>query len=382
MSGVRFRRVFSPSELEQLAPAWRELAANSGRPAIMLDPLWLIPWWRHYGRPHELAIGLFEKDGQLIGLAPFLVRAQSYPGRLRFRRIELLGSTGGAPDAVGSEYLDIIARRGHEQTVVQSCVRQLCNGGFGDWQECVLEAMTENAVARKVVSALSGRACLVEEALYEQAPYAVLPGSWNDYLATFSKKRRQALRYAVRDFERWADPAGWQRHRALDVASVATGIQILGKLHERRWAASGTTGAFSSHRFRDFHTEVAQQALAAGKLDLSWISVGGEPVAAQYNLIDGDAVRFYQCGRNPDVPKQVRLGIVALVFALQDAIARGNTEFDFLGGEAQYKSAFATGSRNLLRVRVARWSAREGVYQTLKAVRRVGRQLLPAGTSS
>ena len=379
MSVLNFRRVSSPSEFEKLASAWRELAASTDRPAVMLDPQWLVPWWSHYGGQHELSIGLFEKDGQLVGLAPFFVRSQSYPAGLKFRRLEFLGAAAGAEDAVGSEYLDVLARPGFEQAVIDACTRHMCNGGFGDWQECVLEAMTETALGHALAPALSRRACLIERSVFEQVPYVVLPARWDDYLATFSKKRRQALRYAVRDFERWAGPGRWRRHHATDTSSLEAGLKILVDLHSRRWVADGEEGAFSSRRFRAFHEAAAREALAAGTLDLNWITVGDEPVAVQYNLIDGKAVRFYQCGRNPDVPKQVRLGIFMLVLSIQDAIARGCSEFDFLGGEAPYKSLFATHTRTLMRVRAARWSAREGVFQTLKAVRRVGRQLMPAG---
>lgn len=378
MSVLSFRRVVSPSEIERLAPAWRELAASMGRPSVMLDPQWLIPWWRHYGGSHALAVGLFEKDGRLVGLAPFFVRSQSYPVGLKFRRLEFLGAAAGAEDAFGSEYLDIVARPGFEQEVVDTCVQQMCNGGFGDWEECVLEAMAEDALGHALAPALGRRACLIEQSAFEQVPYVVLPASWEDYLATFSKKRRQALRYAVRDFEHWAGPGGWRRHHATDAASLAAGLEILIDLHRRRWAADGEAGAFSSRRFRAFHEAAASEALAAGTLDLNWIAVAGEPVAVHYSLIDGEAVRFYQCGRKPDVPRQVRLGIFMLILSIKDAIARGSTEFDFLGGEAPYKSLFATHTRTLTRVRAARWSAREGVFQTLKAVRRVGRQLIPA----
>ncbi|HWC17440.1 MAG TPA: GNAT family N-acetyltransferase, partial [Terriglobales bacterium] len=174
-------------------------------------------------------------------------------------------------------------------------------------------------------------------------------------------------------------PAGFQRHRALDVETLSAGMNALINLHTERWAEAGHSGAFASRRFRDFHLEYSQNALASGQLDLTWITIEGKPVVAQYNIIDGDQVSFYQCGRRIGLPNHVRLGTVMHMFSLQDAIARGSRVYDFLGGEEQYKSILASGSRPLTRVRIGRPGTLELVFQGLKSVKRLGASLTERG---
>ena len=122
--------------------------------------------------------------------------------------------------------------------------------------------------------------------------------------------------------------------------------------------------------------------MQANRLDLSWITVGGEPVAAQYNLLGKNRIYFYQCGRKIEVPKQIRLGIFMNISMIKRGIALGYKEYDFLAGESGYKALFATGVRPLSRVRVSRRTAREGVLQALKGVRTVARRLGVNGGSS
>ena len=150
---LSFRLETAPDRVFTLAPAWRELLADSDGHAVMRDPAWAAAWWRHYGEGMELAVGILEQggrpgqSGRLVGLAPFVVREHAYSGGFRFRRLELIGSRSGAPDAVCSEYLDIIARRGCEEAVAAMFAARIADGGFGAWDECVLEAVLEGATS-------------------------------------------------------------------------------------------------------------------------------------------------------------------------------------------------------------------------------------------
>jgi CelD/BcsL family acetyltransferase involved in cellulose biosynthesis len=165
---------------------------------------------------------------------------------------------------------------------------------------------------------------------------------------------------ALRDFETWS--AG--RHCVRVAASPAEldeGFSVLCGLHGERWSARGHEGAFGSARFTAFHREVMHTLLAHAALELAWITVGNEPVAATYNLIWNRKVYFYQSGRRLGVPKGIKPGIVAHAYAIQRAIAAGLREYDFLGGRSQYKSELATGQRPLANLHAARPSLREHV---------------------
>jgi CelD/BcsL family acetyltransferase involved in cellulose biosynthesis len=94
--------------------------------------------------------------------------------------------------------------------------------------------------------------------------------------------------------------------------------------------------------------------LERGALELLWLEVRGEPVAAAYNLVWGRRVQFYQSGRKMDVPRRVRPGLVLHALAIQQSITAGRTEYDFMGGAVRYKAELATASRPLVSIRATR----------------------------
>jgi CelD/BcsL family acetyltransferase involved in cellulose biosynthesis len=138
-------------------------------------------------------------------------------------------------------------------------------------------------------------------------------------------------------------------------------------LHGERWAAAGKTGALSAARFAAFHNAVLPELLRAGALKLLWLTVRGQPVAAVHNIVWDRKVLFYQSGRQPDVPRGVRPGIVLHAHAIRAAIAAGHREYDFLGGESQYKSQLASASRPLVQVRAVRPSLIEQARRLIDA---------------
>src|SRR5690606_32717885 len=111
---------------------------------------------------------------------------------------------------------------------------------------------------------------------------------------------------------------------------------------------------FGSRRFLRFHELVMPRLLERGHLDLMWLSCKGEPIAAIYNIVWGDKVYFYQCGRRMDLPGKVRPGIAMHVYAMQHAIARGRTCYDFLSGVSRYKKQLAVAETPLIQVRATR----------------------------
>jgi len=91
------------------------------------------------------------------------------------------------------------------------------------------------------------------------------------------------------------------------------------------------------------------------------ISVRGAPIAALYNIAWNGKVYCYQSGRTLDVPKNVRPGVVAHVYAIRRAIETGRTEYDFMAGISQFKRKLALAYKPLVRVRAVRKSLVEYV---------------------
>jgi CelD/BcsL family acetyltransferase involved in cellulose biosynthesis len=89
-------------------------------------------------------------------------------------------------------------------------------------------------------------------------------------------------------------------------------------------------------------------------LDLSWLTVRGEAVAAHYNIVWNDKLYFYQSARKVDLPKPLRPGIVILAHMIRRSIEAGLRENDFLGGRHPYKMQLTSSTRSMLHLRVSR----------------------------
>lgn len=370
------------SAFEALSGEWAELLERSDAGSPMVTPTWLLGWWRVFGADggRELRVVTLRESGRLVGLLPLLARRIWYGGLLPFRRVELVGSGEDEEDEILSEYIGPIVERGREAELAPLLAEAIASR-VGAWDELVLPAMDGTQVLpAELERALSGIGEAARLETVSEAPFAALPGSFDGYLKSLPSSHRYKVSRALRDFEAFA-AGGAEVHVASDAASLAEGQRVLAELHAERWSAEGRPSLFSSARFSSFHRLVMPRLLDLGVLDLSWVSVRGEPIAAAYSLVHAGRLHFYQSGRKVDVPKGVRPGIVMHARAIARSIDRGLEAYDFLGGASQYKRMMATGTRPIVSLRAVRPSLRDGLRRLAGAAGPVLRPALQRAAS-
>ena len=347
-----------PADLRSLRPAWEELVARSDGGDVTLDPSWMLSWWDVFGSEggRELRTLAFYDGERLGGLAPLLSRPHRYRRAIPFRRLEMLGSGELEADETCGDYLGPIAEKGREADVASAFAEALASNVVGPWDELVITAMNGEAALPKLLSAAL-EARRVGVALEERtvAPYVALPKTFDAYLASLKQNKRAQLRKSLRAFEAWAGGPP-VLVRVKNASELAEGKRVLMALHRERW---GGDGVFGSAKFRAFHDRLMPDLLAKGALDLGWMSVRDEPVAAFYNFRWNGKLSFYQSGRKLDIPDEVRVGVTMHAYLIQSAIADGLREYDFLAGASQYKMSLALATRPLVELRAVRPSLRE-----------------------
>jgi CelD/BcsL family acetyltransferase involved in cellulose biosynthesis len=367
-NAVVCRVVEDIADLQSHQSAWLDLLERSSANEPMLSPCWLLPWWRVYGQAsgRRLKVGLFFDGDRLIGMAPLQLRRYRYRFGLPFQRLEFLGADVDENDGVCSEYLNLIAEQGREEEIARRFAAALMGGAFGDWHELVLATLDGNGVMPGLArNALDQAGLWTQQQETTAASYIPLPKSWDDYLQALGKHRRYVNK-TLRDFEQWAAGKA-EYHRAGTATEMEQGRRILHELHGQRWQSAGQEGVFQSPRFAGFHDEVMRSFFDQGLLDLHWLTVGGEALAAVYNFRRNNKVYFYQSGRKLDVPNHIRTGIVLHAHCIRQAIDNGCREYDFLGGFAQYKQQLALASRPVLQVRAIRPGLRERLRRGIEA---------------
>lgn len=383
---LEFRLVREPVELEALAPAWQALLRASLSDEPMLGPDWLLPWWSVYGAGRELRVGLFHEGERLVGLAPLCVRRRWHRPGIPLWRLEFLGADVDEGDGVCSEYLNLVAAVGQEERIAHAFAREVLRGSFGHWHELVLGALDgEGPMPALLLEAFAARGHAGERQVTTESPYLQLPDSWDTYLRQcLNKDKRRHLQQALRGFEAWAG-SDWKVEHVRGPADLMHGRGILHALHNHRWQAGDDCGgAFQKPRFVSFHDEVMPRLLERGQLELFWLAVRDKPVAVHYQIVANRKVYYYQCGRSLDVPHRVKPGIFLLAQAIRRAIEQGLREFDFLGGDAQYKRELSRTRRPLVQLRFSQGGPREWLRRGADAAcawaRQLRRRLRPVPT--
>lgn len=369
-------RIIDGNELVQLAGDWEVLLGESASDVPTLSPLWQLAWARAFGRLDGRKLQALAIFGgtRLVGLCTFVTRVTLHKRLLPFRRLELACSGEPEADEICSNYIGAIAARGHEAEVAAEVADAIAGGRLGGWDELVMPLLDGSLPMPSLLTDALRRAGV--DAVCKPttpAPYIPLPSSFEGYLQRLSSENRRLIKKSLRDFESWAGGPP-QLHVVEREAELTDGWRILTALHGERWSTRRQGGAFASSRFARFHRDVMRSLLRRGALELAWLEARGEPIAALYNIVWSGRVHFYQSGRKLELPRQIRPGIVAHVCAIRRAIELGRSEYDLLGGVAQYKRQLRLAERARVTIRATRAPVREGarrLIDRLQTLRRV-----------
>jgi len=363
-----------PADLGRLTPRWRALLARSAHAQPVMTPMWQCAWWNVFGDAERRTPWILTvEDGEaLVGMLLLTWRAATHRAGIPVRRLELLGTGEKEADEICSDYGGAIAARGREQEVAAALAATLRHASPNPWDEMRMPSMSaEDPLVPELVTALARNGIVTSIVTSGECPYIPLPRTWDAYLHALGSSRRYAVTRSLRELDKWAGPGGWELRRARTAGELTEGVRVLSELHAERWTSAGKSGVFSSERFRRFHEIVMPKLLAGAdgaSLDLSWLVVRGEPIAAAYNVVHGGRLQFYQSGRRIEVPKNVRPGIAMHALAIRTSIDAGLHEYDFLGGASRYKRDLALEARNLVTLRAIAPGLRARAVEAARAL--------------
>jgi CelD/BcsL family acetyltransferase involved in cellulose biosynthesis len=365
---AEIEKIDTPERLDGLREEWGALLAESASDNVFLTWEWLRTWWRHLAAGRRLHLLALRSAGQLVALAP-LARSSGLVGRV----LPQLGFLGTG--IVGSDYLDVIVRRGSERQAADALGDFLADSGAA----LQLRQLQAASFSEGVLLALAERGWVVARAKSDVCPFIPLAGhDWESFLASLGPEHRYNVRRRLRQLERQGQ-LRFQR-----VETDETRRDVLGelvRLHRERWSGRGGSQAFGPPEVTAFHEEWSSLALARGWLRLFALRLDGRLIAALYGFRYGRTFSYYQLGW--DAEFQTRsVGLVALALAIRAAIEEAAAEFDLLHGNEAYKSLWARESRDLFRAQAypptARGSALRAATAAAASGRRVARRILEA----
>lgn len=269
-----------------------------------------------------------EAAGETVALALFNRR------RRWFRRARLWLHEAGLP-ALDTPFIEHNGVVTSDPGLIADCLRAALHHG-----NLVLSGVDERTL-------LAARA--VGKAWRRHSPR---PAPWVDLdrvreaggvVSLFSANARQQLRRARRRHEQ----AGKLRLvRAADMAEALVFLRELAALHEASWQARGKPGAFAEPFFARFHEALLRRALPRGEAELLRVTAGERVLGLLYNFVYQGRVLAYQSGF-AGAETGPSIGQICHWLAIEEHAAAGRNAYDFLAGEARYKSRFATGAAEM-----------------------------------
>lgn len=329
---IEIRRVDSVAEFALLEREWNDLLRRSAADTIFLTHQWLAAWWEAFGTGDGLCVLLCtEHDGdgsRLVGILPAYIQR----GRcLRpVRRLRFLGS-----EVVTSDFLDVIAASGRETEVVDAILDHLSRSGSAPILD-LTDIREGSPLLQRVEGGEKGDGWRFHRwPVYKRCPVIALPADRDAYLAGQSRRFRRNFQYYLRHLQE----QGMELQVLRTPEQIAEALGDFQVLHNSRRGQMNQGGIFATPQQQRFYADVLQRLARSGWVELIFMTVGGQRVAAACQFDYGNAVYYYQNGYDISWEKE-SVGFVLNVLLIERAIARGKVSYEFLRGEQEYKLRF------------------------------------------
>jgi CelD/BcsL family acetyltransferase involved in cellulose biosynthesis len=302
-----------------LRDEWQGLLVNSDANEVFLTHEWLSIWWEAYHPGQIWALVLRDDSGQCQGIAPWFLTQTD--GQRVIRPIGCIEVT---------DYLDVIIRRGVEETALQAVAAWLAehNHTFDVVRLCNFPE--DSHTLAHLPRLVEAEGFVVDVQVEEVCPIVRLPSTFEDYIASLDKKNRHELRRKLR---RSAGLVEWY------IVGDEHDLNVeLNKFLILMAASTPDKAEFLRNPQNvDFFQRMVPVMAERGWLQLSFLTVKGEAAASYLNFDYENRIMVYNSGLDPAVYGHLSPGIVLLARLVEYAIDTERTVFDFLRGDEPYK---------------------------------------------
>jgi CelD/BcsL family acetyltransferase involved in cellulose biosynthesis len=334
-------------EFAALEEEWAELYENCPSATPFQSWAWLYSWWEHYGEGYELRLITVRSGNLLVGLLPLMLDR-----RLGFGRLLFVASRT-------TDYLDILAREGWEDSVAEAGVAALEE--MGGWRVADLQEMRPEAAAWVLSQNWPG---LRARTWQSNCPVTdVKP--LEELLPALKRKRRSSVRRALNRAE-----ADGLHPRLVDPEDAENAARRLVALHRDSWQGRGIGLEHMDRKFEMFLETAAHRMTARGLGAISEFRRDGEVVVSHFAVFGRDLLGGYILGANQHALQRYQVSSLCIWDALNLARDRGLPYVSHLRGEEPFKlqwsSRVVPNHRSILGQTPLSWALYTG-YQILRS---------------
>lgn len=323
---------------ERLPPWWADLFGRASYSSFFLSPEWVGSWVETYGKDFEIECVSWTDHGKIIA-GCLLARRRVSVGPCRIRLLALNTAGEDAFETPFVEFNDILCEPGYEEVVARSLAGALTDTR---WHQFLLCGIEQASVAGRV---LAMDLPVVWSSLMRDSPYVDLTRVRTQGYGRFlSANTRSKLRRSIKEY---AGRGVLGVHTPQHLKECLEYFDKLVDLHQLSWAARGKRGAFVSNKAINFHKSLIEKGWRSKNIEIIRIHCGKDDVGYLYNFLYKNKIYFYQSGLYYEKGNNLRPGLVAHYLAIQHYADRQFVEYDFLAGQARYKTSLSTNQRSL-----------------------------------
>jgi CelD/BcsL family acetyltransferase involved in cellulose biosynthesis len=329
----------APGDLESAFADWTALFRVDDLATPFSSPCWARAWlgqWNSAAEPWVMRV----RDGERVaGIVPLALRLR--------RGVRILSMLGKEP----GDYWDVISASEDREGVAVAAATELERLRSG-WDVLVLSCLQPESRTLAGFE-MSGLEVVRRSAV--QSPAIDLPGTFDEYLASLPRSRRQSLRKHLRRL----DSGEISLREVRDTAEVGAVMERWWLLRSRQWREMDRkiTPVHEQDHFYRFMVDSASRMVGAGLAVLWELTHDRRVVGVYLNFADARSFYWYLGGFDPDFAR-LGLGKIAIGAGIRSSIAAGRQRYDFTRGGDPYKYWYGATDRALPSVFVGHRGAR------------------------
>ncbi|MBA2882899.1 putative N-acyltransferase [Desulfosalsimonas propionicica] len=341
MTQIQIAPITTTENWQKLESGWNTLLASSAAPSFFLTYEWLRAWEECFLSSNQrLYILAFYEKQSLVAAAPFYLTRKK-AGPLCYNEIKFLG----APQA-GSDYLDVIMKKGREKTVAEACYQYLTGPAAPKWDTLSLTDIFAGSLFL-----LHFINCIQQQGQYfKTAPSAFCPAAeitpdFDTYFAELSKWRKKKFRQDLRVLYRDHKAA----HLTFEGKPAADHLSAFFDFYNQKspWPGQGPQKILNKY-----------SALCGENppVQLDILEADGKIAAGLLHLRYKKSLYMYQMAVDREFNPRLSLGNLLVGMCVKNAAEAGYITYDFLKGHEDYKFHWANTGRRTLKLQL--WNKR------------------------
>jgi GNAT acetyltransferase-like protein len=322
-------KIASIEEINNSRETWNSLVRSMKLPTVFLSWEWITIWLKHFEKLYEPVIVFIYSDSKIKAIIPLSKRPMRLRTRLfNYQVISFCGSIELYPD-----HLDVICAEENADIYVTMLFDFFLNT-YTKWDVMHLPFLAGDGHLAKWLQWNSKKHKTIQSDEII-APFLKVENNFETFLGGLERKKR----YNLMREKNILFKNGVSLTKVSDKVELETGLKDLFLLHNARAGEKKITSTFSKDAVLNFHREIARIFLEIGWLRLFLLKKNdsGEAISAAYGFVHEKRFNYYQTGLDP-IWLRFSPGKILIYKMLEDMYHSDITEFDFLGGNDNYKT--------------------------------------------